>query len=140
MNTTDQERAAFCSACRDHYPRSRNWSDDQIIDHYEDQMEGWKLACTQLSGQQEPVAYAYPQAIERLKDGFHYPENMWGDAAQDRVPLYTAPQPVAPAAITDDLIRNVFIANGFTIKEGQADLKPYVYAAARALLKEITKE
>lgn len=36
--------------------------------------------------------------------------------------------------MTDDQIREVFLANGFTIKEGQADLKPYVYAAARALL------
>ena len=36
--------------------------------------------------------------------------------------------------ITDDQIRAVFLANGFTIKEGQTDLKPYVFAAARALL------
>ncbi len=36
--------------------------------------------------------------------------------------------------ITDDQIREVFLANGFTIKDGQTDLKPYVYAAARALL------
>lgn len=36
--------------------------------------------------------------------------------------------------MTDDQIRAVFLANGFTVKEGQTDLKPYVYAAARALL------
>ena len=36
--------------------------------------------------------------------------------------------------LTDDQIRDVFLANGFTIKDGQTDLKPYVYAAARALL------
>ncbi len=36
--------------------------------------------------------------------------------------------------ITDDQIRAVFLANGFTIKEGQTDLKPYVFQAARALL------
>lgn len=36
--------------------------------------------------------------------------------------------------LTDDQIRDVFLANGFTIKDGQPDLKPYVYAAARALL------
>lgn len=34
-----------------------------------------------------------------------------------------------------DAIREVFIRNGFTIKEGQADLKPYVYAAAEELLR-----
>ena len=35
---------------------------------------------------------------------------------------------------SDDEIRAVFLANGFTIKDGQTDLKPYVYQAARALL------
>lgn len=32
-----------------------------------------------------------------------------------------------------DAIRQVFLARGFTIKEGQTDLKPYVYEAAEAL-------
>lgn len=40
----------------------------------------------------------------------------------------------ALAALTDDDIREVFLANGFTIKDGHTDLKPYVYAAARSLL------
>lgn len=31
-------------------------------------------------------------------------------------------------------IRDIFLANGFTIKSGEVDLKPYVYQAARALL------
>lgn len=38
------------------------------------------------------------------------------------------------SAITDEQIRAAFLANGFTIKEGHDDLKPYVYAAARAVL------
>jgi hypothetical protein len=36
--------------------------------------------------------------------------------------------------MTNEQIREIFLANGFTIKEGLTDLKPYVYAAARALL------
>jgi len=36
--------------------------------------------------------------------------------------------------VTNDDIREVFLANGFTIKDGLTDLKPYVYEAARALL------
>lgn len=36
--------------------------------------------------------------------------------------------------MNDEQIREIFMAHGFTIKEGQTDLKPYVYAAARALL------
>jgi hypothetical protein len=48
-----------------------------------------------------------------------------------------APAPVAHG-ITDDDIRRVFLAHGFTIKDGQTDLKPYVFDAARALLVEAT--
>lgn len=36
--------------------------------------------------------------------------------------------------ITKDQIREVFLRNGFEIKEGFTDLKPYVYAAAFELL------
>ena len=36
--------------------------------------------------------------------------------------------------LSDAEIREVFLANGFTIKDGHDDLKPYVYDAARAAL------
>lgn len=36
--------------------------------------------------------------------------------------------------LTQDEIRAVFLSNGFTVKEGQTDLKDYVYAAARELI------
>lgn len=39
-----------------------------------------------------------------------------------------------PSEVTDSMIREAFLTNGFTIKDGHSDLKPYVYAAARALL------
>lgn len=49
-----------------------------------------------------------------------------------------APVPEAKAQglvmLSRDAIREVFMRNGFTVKEGQADLKPYVYAAAEELL------
>ena len=38
------------------------------------------------------------------------------------------------STVSDAQIKAVFLANGFTIKEGMTDLKPYVYQAARALL------
>jgi hypothetical protein len=40
----------------------------------------------------------------------------------------------AVAEITDAKIREIFLANGFEIKDGQENLQPYVYAATRALL------
>lgn len=42
-------------------------------------------------------------------------------------------QQLAAMVPDDDTIRSVFMAHGFTIKDGQTDLKPYVFAAARAL-------
>ncbi len=59
-----------------------------------------------------------------------------GIAARTLDPIRAALAAPAPVAhgITDDDIRRVFLANGFTVKEGQTDLKPYVFAAARALL------
>lgn len=60
------------------------------------------------------------------------------DALHARLRTYpAAAQPEAkqaPAALSDEQVRSIFLANGFTIKEGQTDLKPYVYAAASALL------
>jgi hypothetical protein len=44
------------------------------------------------------------------------------------IPTSTSP------VLSDEQIKAVFLANGFTIKEGLTDLKPYVYQAARALL------
>lgn len=51
-------------------------------------------------------------------------------------PLTSAGTPhQQPAQVVPDaVIRDVFLSNGFTIKEGCSDLKPYVYSAARALL------
>lgn len=37
-----------------------------------------------------------------------------------------------------DAIRRIFMGHGFTIKEGQTDLKPYVFEAAEALLRELS--
>lgn len=36
--------------------------------------------------------------------------------------------------LSKDQIRSIFMQHGFTIKEGQTDLKPYVYEAAEALI------
>ena len=48
--------------------------------------------------------------------------------------LPTLPAQATQAEVTDSMIREAFLANGFTIKDGHSDLKPYVYAAARAIL------
>lgn len=45
-----------------------------------------------------------------------------------------APKAAPGESLTRDQIREVFMAHGFTVKEGQTDLKQYVYDAAHALL------
>jgi hypothetical protein len=39
--------------------------------------------------------------------------------------------------LSKDQIREIFLKNGFTIKEGQTDLKPYVYTAAYELMSAV---
>lgn len=41
--------------------------------------------------------------------------------------------------MNEQRIREIFIENGFTIKDGQSDLKRYVYDAARAIIAETRK-
>ncbi len=67
--------------------------------------------------------------ITRQPDGSDWPAG---------TKFYAHP-PQAPQAVGDDDIRRIFLANGFTVKEGQTDLKPYVFQAARALLALATK-
>ena len=44
------------------------------------------------------------------------------------------PPPMSP--VSKERIREIFLLHGFTVKEGQDDLKDYVYKAAEALLVE----
>lgn len=58
---------------------------------------------------------------------------------RDQLRALLSEQPQASAAQSApagerETIRAVFLRNGFTVKDGQTDLKPYVYAAAEELL------
>ena len=57
--------------------------------------------------------------------------------AAQRTMRQTMRQAMRQAPVSEverETIRAVFLRNGFTIKEGQTDLRPYVYAAAEELL------
>ena len=61
----------------------------------------------------------------------------WLDEAVEHTgayPLYAAPPAPVSVNITRDQIREIFMRNGFTIKDDQTDLKDYVYAAAGELI------
>lgn len=60
-------------------------------------------------------------------------EIAWDEKGDEWAVLSAAPSPPAET-ISNDTIREVFTRNGFTVKEGQTDLRPYVYSAARELL------
>lgn len=80
---------------------------------------------SQEQANQIPDGYA-PVTHERLDELI---------AAENELAAMKAQQPKPqPADVTDSMIREAFLTNGFTIKDGHSDLKPYVYAAARAIL------
>jgi hypothetical protein len=67
---------------------------------------------------------------------FHETHTVCGRKISDDVP------PKHPRITEQDargIIRETFLANGFTIKEGCTDLKPYVYDAAFALLDKLNE-
>ena len=83
--------------------------------------------------QQQLIAEAKKTAEEKLRadklDKQHSMQAaMHKQANEEIVLLKSAP------TMSDEQIKSVFLANGFTIKSGHDDLKPYVYQAARALL------
>ncbi|ABL96775.1 hypothetical protein BcepF1.044 [Burkholderia phage BcepF1] len=71
----------------------------------------------------------WPSVVVSLHDD--HVNELVEEALRDEIESH-ASSPVA--AFSKDVIREVFMAHGFTIKEGQPDLKPYVYEAAYALL------
>lgn len=76
------------------------------------------------------------QAIDEVMNGKRRPEALPLEP-MCRLIQYVRQQPAkSPSTLTDAQIRKIFLANGFTVKDGSGDLKPYVYKAARALLAE----
>lgn len=99
---------------------------------------------------QQEFTVASPDVIEFLRAlqvRYHDPRRE-DDSALGRIGLRAScllanmsshPAIAQPPAVADrDAIRRVFMAHGFTIKDGQTDLKPYVYEAAEALLRELS--
>jgi hypothetical protein len=83
------------------------------------QREGW----AKLASGQEPDMLAICAAL-----GFD-PTNHHNAA---KCP-YCRPATPAQQPLSKTQIKAIFLANGFTIKDGLDDLKPYVYDAARAI-------
>lgn len=88
-----------------------------------------------------PTAQTEQQPLAWLIDWPEEPElgHYFSDEPNEHArssPLYAAPIAQAEQRpISRETIRAVFLRNGFTVKEGQTDLKPYVYAAAEELLR-----
>jgi len=84
----------------------------------------------------EPVAWTLQSELDAAQTTcsahlwFTNPRNSAWTALFTREQIAAHP-PRAP--LTRDEIRSIFMAHGFTIKEGCDDLKEYVYEAARAL-------
>lgn len=83
---------------------------------------GWKLVPVEPT--QEMLWALYGRFVGQITD----------ESALYADMLEAAPESAAMPPVSKDLIRTTFLAHGFTVKEGQTDLKPYVYEAAYALL------
>lgn len=78
-----------------------------------------------------------PDMLSAAHDAEHcgFPEPHFANAYAAMVSKTPSASKAVPvSSLTKDQIREIFLANGFTVKEGQSDLKDYVYAAAYALL------
>lgn len=69
-------------------------------------------------------------AIEQESDG----QTMRGFIAHGGFVGWWRPMMSEEGYLSKDKIRSILLANGYTIKDGESDLKTYVYAAAKALL------
>jgi hypothetical protein len=61
-------------------------------------------------------------------------EYVRADVARTSPTADDASEPIARDVLTRDRIREILMQHGFTIKEGQIDLKPYVYDAVAVIL------
>ena len=69
-----------------------------------------------------------------IADLWRQAESMLAASPTPLAPQQAAYKAVPGVPLTRDQIREVFMAHGFTVKEGHTDLKQYVYDAAYALL------
>lgn len=110
-------------------------------DHLRDATEMIEKQPSKLSDSEiDAIAEAMPGGLDGFLKGWGWRQFARAviGAAGGEDALDAAPQQPVPAvqgdALTREQIRDVFLANGFTIKEGLTDLRPYVYDAAYALL------
>ena len=85
---------------------------------------------TQGSDRAEAMREAVEQAAAIIASGGEAPKAPLAPPAEQQA----APKAAPGESLTRDQIREVFMAHGFTVKEGHTDLKQYVYDAAYALL------
>ena len=92
--------------------------------------------------QPEPVNHQLLAALKPLVDGGHFdltdsPKSLVSNIKRilSEASAIAAAEAVQPVVLDRATIRQIFMAHGFTIKDGQTDLKPYVYEAADALLR-----
>lgn len=84
------------------------------------------------------VALPDLQIMGRAPDGSDHQLEIFGYSyATNQVSVILPGESVTPPDILNkDRIREIFMEHGFIVKEGQTDLKEYVYDAADALLRE----
>ncbi len=114
------------------------WGVSAYVDSYvDDDWEVWQAAFASM--QPSPAGQEDALVTDAMVEAAHaaywaHPDDSGEDRPCIRAALEAAIAARQPVEIPDALIRDVFLRNGFKVKDGQSDLKPYVFAAARELL------
>ena len=140
-----QPQASYKVPCKTHQDAPHGFcrNSSHTAGRYVCECEHWEepqasVAQSAPAGEREAVVVvAYLDAHDCLWNETTHPDRMiplMTVAQHERIVAAFSAQQSKPSTVTRDQIRDVFMRNGFTIKEGQTDLKPYVYAAAEELL------
>lgn len=118
-----------------HYDELRPMFGNKVNDNW-DQVRASQIEALQKVIKREQALAADPEQGDctyTAVDSEHLTERSAIELASGIADALPVDEPAPLVRLTDAEIREIFLANGFTIKDGESDLKPYVFKAARAI-------
>lgn len=134
MKKNRQQRRARLSAMLAMVPPTPAQAQFQSGDHAKIDKHYPRLAGEQLGSSGAHTPAPLDQAIEAIAASVIPSAGHGTTMAVAPWPELQTTEVSPPVVLSKQVIRDVFLANGFKIPEGQIDLREYVYAAAQALL------
>ena len=126
------------AAAREFLAASTEWRDEQNqsgVPRQVNDLGGIRSGVCAVPVMQQVEASPEVSTICTECGGDGWAKTSWSDQYMPCPSCTTRVLSATKPDLTDAQIRTAFLANGFKIKEGRDDLMPYVYEAARAILK-----